>query len=77
MLVLFLKDVLVALGQDEEAATYASDWYRVFVWSLPFCVIYNTTWKFLLAQQIMRPMIIVSMLSCTIILPCGLELLAE
>lgn len=77
VLVLYLKDILLALGQDEVAATHASDWYRIFVWSIPFCVSYNTIWKFLSAQQIMQPLIIVSMISCTIVLPGGLEILTE
>jgi MATE family multidrug resistance protein len=77
VLVLYLKDILVALGQNQDAATHASDWYRIFVWSLPFCVAYNSIWKFLSAQHIMRPMIYVSLLSCGVILPLGLELLTE
>jgi Na+-driven multidrug efflux pump len=77
VLVLYLKEILIALGQDEDAATHALDWYRIFVWSLPFCVAYNSIWKFLSAQHIMRPMIYVSLLSCGVILPLGLELLTE
>eukprot|EP00980_Cylindrotheca_fusiformis_P017009 scaffold5194_cov118-Cylindrotheca_fusiformis.AAC.3 len=77
VLVMYLKDMLVALGQDQVAASHALDWYRIFVWSLPFCVAYNTIWKFLSSQHIMKPMIIVSMISCAIVLPCGLELWTE
>lgn len=75
VLAVYLKDILIALGQDPNAASHASDWYRIFVWSLPFCVTYNTIWKFLSTQHIMRPMIIVSILSCGVILPVGLEVL--
>jgi Na+-driven multidrug efflux pump len=77
VLVLYLKEILIALGQNQDAATHASDWYQIFVWSLPFCVTYNSIWKFLSAQHIMRPMIHVSLLSCGVILPLGLELLTE
>lgn len=77
VLVIFLKDILMALGQDEDAATHAMSWYRIFVWSLPFCVVYNTIWKFLSAQHIMRPMIAVSVIACGIVLPLGLELLTD
>eukprot|EP00980_Cylindrotheca_fusiformis_P004414 scaffold942_cov108-Cylindrotheca_fusiformis.AAC.1 len=71
----YLEDILIALGQDETAAAYAAEWYSIFVWSLPFCVLYNTVWKFLSAQHIMRPLIIVSVLACGIILPVGLEIM--
>lgn len=77
MLVLYLKEILISLGQNEMAATHASDWYRIFVWSLPFSVLYNSLWKFLSAQHIMRPMIFVSVLACGVILPVGLEMLTE
>jgi Na+-driven multidrug efflux pump len=65
---------LYRLGQDPEAAAHASQWYRIFVLSLPFCVVYNAGWKFLSAQYIMRPLMIVSLFSCVIILPIALEI---
>eukprot|EP00980_Cylindrotheca_fusiformis_P031668 scaffold26767_cov117-Cylindrotheca_fusiformis.AAC.3 len=77
VIVLFLKEILVSLGQNETAAAHASDWYRIFVFSLPFCVLYNSLWKFLSAQHIMNPMIYVSVLSCGVILPLALNTLTE
>ncbi|KAL3930026.1 MAG: hypothetical protein SGBAC_011948 [Bacillariaceae sp.] len=76
-LVIFLGDMLIYLGQDEEAVELGVAWYRIFVWSFPFCLVYNVIWKFLSAQNIMRPMIVVSLLCFGIILPCGLELMTE
>ncbi|CAJ1926014.1 unnamed protein product [Cylindrotheca closterium] len=76
-LVNYLDNVLLALGQDRDAVELAVAWYRIFVWSFPFCVVYNVIWKFLSAQNIMRPMIVVSLVSFGIILPLGLEFLSE
>jgi MATE family multidrug resistance protein len=77
VLVLHLRFILIGLGQDVEAASHAQDWYRIFVLSLPFNILYQTIWKFLSAQHIMKPLIVVSIVSCLIILPVVLEILTE
>jgi len=77
ILVMHIKDILVALGQDEEASKYASDWYRIYVCSIPFSIAYNAIWKFLSAQQVMEPMILTSLASCGIVLPLSLDMLIE
>jgi len=77
VLVKCIKDMLIALGQDEEASRHASDWYQIFVWSFPFSIVYNSIWKFLSAQHIMKPMILVSVISCGIILPLALDVLTN
>ena len=74
-LVCWLQDWLIRLGQDRQAARFAMEWYRVFVWSLPFWILYNCIWKFLSAQQIMTPLIVISLLSGCLVLPIGLEVL--
>ncbi|KAG7343937.1 MATE efflux family protein [Nitzschia inconspicua] len=73
VLVLKLEDGLIALGQDPEAAYHAQQWYRIFVVSLPFNIVSNVMWKFLSAQHVMRPMILVSCLCTFVILPLGLD----
>jgi MATE family multidrug resistance protein len=70
---MFLKDILVALGQDEEASELAQQWYRIFVLALPFCIAYYACEKFLSAQHTMQPLIVVALVSCGIILPVALE----
>lgn len=76
-LVLYLEEILVAVGQDPVAAFHAAAWYRIFVWALPFVVIYDATWKFLSAQHVMKPLICVSIFSCVVILPLALEFFTE
>ena len=76
-LVLYLDSVLVAMGQDPVAAFHAAQWYRIFVWALPFFVVYNAAWKFLSAQHVMRPLIYVSVFCCIAILPIALEVCTE
>lgn len=73
-LALFLEPCLLILGQNPEAASLAKSWYRIFVFSLPFSVVYNTTWKFLSAQHVMKPLIVVSILCTGVVLPLALEL---
>ena len=77
VLVYFLESTLIAVGEDPEAASYAFQWYRIFALSLPFFVVYNAIWKFLSAQHVMRPLIIVSLISCGIILPVALEFFTD
>jgi multidrug resistance protein, MATE family len=73
VLTLKLKEGLIAMGQDPEAAQHAQQWYRIFVFSLPFAIVSNAMWKFLSAQHVMRPMILVSCLCTFVILPLSLE----
>jgi MATE family multidrug resistance protein len=73
LLILYLEELLVAVGQDPEAAFHAAAWYRIFVWAMPFVVVYDATWKFLSAQHVMRPLIYVSLFSCVVVLPIALE----
>jgi MATE family multidrug resistance protein len=77
LLVCFLESTLIAIGEDPEAAFHASQWYRIFALALPFSVVYNAVWKFLSAQHVMRPLIIVSLISCGIILPVALEFFTD
>jgi multidrug resistance protein, MATE family len=75
LLFIFLENILIALGQDPEAAAHAAAWYRIFVVALPFVVIFTTCWKFLSAQHVMMPLIHVSLFSCVIVLPVALEIM--
>lgn len=77
ILFLFMKPLLVALGQNEEASEYASEYYQVYTLSLPFYALYMAIWKFLAAQHVMRPLVLVSLFNCAIVLPSALYLLPE
>mmetsp|Transcript_13334 Transcript_13334/g.20966 ORF Transcript_13334/g.20966 Transcript_13334/m.20966 type:complete len:591 (-) Transcript_13334:68-1840(-) len=76
-LVLWLKDILIALGQDEEASDLAQQWYRIFVLALPFCIVFYTGEKFLSAQHNMKPLIFVVLIASGIILPISLHVFTE
>lgn len=73
LLATYLEDILLALGQDAEASYHATQWYRIFVWALPFFVVFSATWKFLAAQHVMRPLLVVAFFSCLVILPVSLQ----
>ena len=77
LLVMFMEDILLAVGQDPGAAFHATQWYQIFVWALPFFVAYDALWKFLSAQHVMRPLIYVSLFCCVVVLPIALHLCTE
>ena len=65
------------MGEDPQVATVANQWYRIYVWALPFYALFNVTWKFLSAQAILRPLLYVSAISCLFILPVSMEILTK
>jgi MATE family multidrug resistance protein len=74
LLVLFLEDIMVFFGQNPEAATHAQSWYQIFVFSIPFSILYNTVWKFLSAQHVVKPLLCTSITCTFFLLPLALEL---
>jgi len=72
-----LDTILVALGQDEMASSYAGQWYSIYTFNLPFAVLYSCMWKFLTAQHIMKPLILVSIFCTVLVLPLSLELFTK
>jgi Na+-driven multidrug efflux pump len=77
LILYFYLDVILIqfCHQDREASQYAQQWYRLFSVSLPFQILYNCLWKFLTAQHIMKPLIMVSLISTLFVLPIGLKIL--
>lgn len=70
VLVIGMDHILVDwMGQDPEAAERAWHWYQIYVWGLPFYVVYNATYKFLSAQEVLWPVVVVVLLSCGVVLP--------
>jgi hypothetical protein len=63
--------IMVFVGENPDAASHAQDYYRIFVYALPWYSIYNVTWKFLSAQEIMTPLVIVCLVCCIFVLPIG------
>jgi MATE family multidrug resistance protein len=54
---------------NEDVAYCGQQYYRVFAVSLPFYIVYNATWKFLSAQGVMTPLVVVCLVCCVIVLP--------
>jgi Na+-driven multidrug efflux pump len=74
---MWLKPLLVWVGEDEEASQHAADWYRIYILYIPFYALYCITWKFLSAQNIMKPLVVVCIISTCVILPLSLEYLTS
>jgi len=72
-----LDQILIWVGQDATAAQHAHEWYRIFVFGLPFSVVFTAAWKFLSAQHVMMPLMGVSLFSCVLILPLALEVFSS
>ena len=76
-LVAFMNPILVFFGQEDEPAMLATQWYRIYAVGLPFYTLYWSTWKFLAAQEIMGPLLVVLSVTCGIVLPVSLELFID
>lgn len=74
ILIIFLEKILIAAGQDPEAAMYAWHFYMIYGLSLPFYALYVILWKFISAQNVMRPIVVTVLISSAIVLPVSLEL---
>ena len=72
-----LEPVLLALGQPAGPAAMAAEYYNVYMLGLPFFVLYNMAWKFLAAQEITKPLMIVFGISCVFVLPVSLWLFVD
>ena len=77
VLVEYFKPLLVAVGEDAKAAAVAQQWYRIYVFGLPFYALYMVTWKFLSAQEVMKPLVVVCLVCCLLILPVTLEFMTR
>jgi MATE family multidrug resistance protein len=74
-LVLFFcfSQIMVSLGEDVEASKAAHQWYQIYACGLPFYALYMVAWKFLSAQEIMQPLVVVCIVCLAIVLPLSLE----
>ena len=77
LLYLYMHDVLLFIRQSPAPARLAEEFFRVYVWALPFNVLYVMQWKFLAAQQIVRPLVLVQLVACGAILPLALTCLVD
>lgn len=73
ILVFWFQQIMIFVGQNHEVATEAHSWYRVYACALPFYALYMVTWKFLSAQEIMKPLVLVCLACCGVVLPISLE----
>ena len=60
-------------GQDSEASMYAQQWYQIYSLGIFCSILYDVIWKFLTAQHVMKPLIVVSTFATCIILPINLH----
>jgi MATE family multidrug resistance protein len=73
VLMVSFSKLLIWIGEDVEVSQAAHAWYQIYACALPFYALYMVTWKFLSAQEIMRPLILVCFVSCGVILPIAME----
>lgn len=58
--------LLVALHQNPLTSALATRYYRILMLGLPFYILYAMQWKFLAAQEIMKPLLIVTVVTCAL-----------
>jgi MATE family multidrug resistance protein len=68
-----MRPILLHIGVANSTADLATQWYQNFIPAVPFYALYMVTWKFLSAQEIIRPVVVASLLSTGIILPLALQ----
>jgi MATE family multidrug resistance protein len=69
----FMRPLMIWVGEDPNASTIAWHWYQIYSLSLPFNALYNVTWKFLSAQNVMIPLVASVSVSCAVVLPLTLH----
>jgi MATE family multidrug resistance protein len=69
----FMRPLMLWVGEDPDASTIAWHWYQIYSLSLPFNALYNVTWKFLSAQNVMIPLVASVSVSCAVVLPLTLQ----
>ena len=77
VLFLYMHPILLFLGQSPLPASLAAQFFRVYVLVFPFNILYVMMWKFLTAQEIMRPLMVVQLIACGMILPLTLTCFVE
>jgi len=69
---MFMKTILVGLGEDEVASEHAWRWYQIFAFGLPFHALFVVTWKFLTSQLVLWPLVAVVTISTCLLFPVAL-----
>ena len=72
ILFFFLEHILLFTGQPAGPSAMAAQFYRVYMVGLPFLVLYVMVWKFLAAQEITKPLVLVFVFNCAVVLPLSL-----
>ncbi|HSH01113.1 MAG TPA: MATE family efflux transporter, partial [Anaerolineae bacterium] len=70
-----LGPLLVALGQDGQASALAWEFYIIYCWSIPFYAVWCVAWKFLSAQAVLWPLVVVTLGAVGFVLPLALQVL--
>ena len=73
-LVLFSEDVLVGLGQDEDASVRASHWIQVYLIGVPSVILFRVIQRFLACQSIVAPMVYAAAIGCFVVHPFILKM---
>jgi multidrug resistance protein, MATE family len=68
-LFIWMTPILIGFGQSIESANLATDWYRVSAFCLPAVIFIQVIWKFLLAQNILRPLVVTSIICAVLLTP--------
>jgi Na+-driven multidrug efflux pump len=74
LVLVYIKDILIVFGQDEEASELASIWYAIYIISFPFSSILMAIFVFLLSQNVLRPIVMTEVINVSLLLPLSMWL---
>lgn len=69
-----MKPFLLWIGQSLDMVIAIKQWYLCFFIFLPFFALFNSVWAFLICQDIVKPVTIISLIYCFVVTPMSLEL---
>ena len=68
-----MEDLLLMFGEAAEPSRLAAQWYRIYMFTLPFIALYLSIWKFLSSQEILMPVVVSMCISTGVVLPLSLH----
>ena len=72
VLFFYMDTLMNSLGIDPDVANLAWHWYQIYIFSIPFYALFQATWKFLSAQNVMIPCFVAVSFGSIVVLPISL-----
>jgi MATE family multidrug resistance protein len=64
-----VKRIFNAFGQDQIVSSLSSDWLRIYLFGVPFVLLYRVIQRFLACQQLVMPIAYAGLIGCFVVHP--------